>query len=119
MSVIEKCSLIGEYGEVVQINPLTHTPMVEVRITLTPNGARKALNLSLYYDFITSPRSMNLEATAVDLFEDIRIHVTECLAAAGYKLPKPKDGKSALLIGFTKNFRDHHVNWPQGLRVLT
>lgn len=119
MTIIAKCSLVGEYGEVVQVDPLANTPMVEVRITLTPNGSRKALNLSLYYGFITSPRSMNLDATAVDLFEDIRIHVTECLALTGYKLPKPKDGKSALVIGFTQKFRDHHAYWPQGLKVLT
>ena len=119
MSIIETASIAGTYGEVIQVNPLSHTPMVEVRIVLTPKGARKSLDLSLYYGFITSPRSVDLDVAAIDLFEDIRIHATECLTTAGYKLPKPKDGKSPLVVGFTQKFRDLHAYWPQGLKVLT
>lgn len=119
MSIIETASITGTYGEVIRVNPLSHTPMVEVRVTVTPKGARKSLDLSLYYGFITSPRSVDLDVAAIDLFEDIRIHTSECLAIAGYKLPKPKDGKSPVAVGFTQKFRDLHTYWPQGLKVLT
>lgn len=100
MAAIEKMSLVGKYGEVVQVHPLQHTPDLVVEILLKTREEEPLLGMRLYYAFV---HRGSYKTHTDQLFKDIGEQVDQCMAVDGFQSPK-SERKEWMEIGFTQRF---------------
>lgn len=113
MAAIEKMSLTGKYGEVIQVHPLQHPPQIVVKLEVKSRDDFHLMELRLYYAFVNFGL---FKDDFVQLFLDIAEQVDMCLATDGFQSPKAKRSEW-MQIGFTQEFADKHL-WTYPPKVI-
>lgn len=116
MAAIEKMSLVGKYGEVVQTHPLQHPADIVVQILLKTREDQPLLMLQLHYAFVNFG---SYKTNTDQLFKDIAEHVDQCMGVDGFESPK-SERKDWMEIGFTQRFVDASpLGWDAPPKVLS
>lgn len=104
MAAIEKMSLTGKYGEIVQVHPLQHTPDIVVEFDLKVRDDYPLMKMRLYYAFISLGV---IKDNLSDLLDDIREHVDQCMAIDNFNSPTG-DREGWMDVGFSSQFVSKH-----------